>query len=115
MADKNTKDDQTAAREASLSAPAGSRLKTCKRCDHLRSMRVMPNDKALIFYCGETEAIIPGESKDGTMTFWRVPENCPRPDSEVEKSDTPQPKREWEILNYHSENRAVLTRSKAES
>jgi hypothetical protein len=32
--------------------------------------------------------------------FWRVPMGCQRPDSEVEKSDTKAPERDWVTVEH---------------
>jgi hypothetical protein len=62
----------------------------------------MKSDKTEIFYCEKTDSITPGESRKGKMTFWRIPTDCPRPETEVERSENPQPKSEWETLDYLS-------------
>jgi len=54
-------------------------------------------------YCtaaGEMDGMIvphkyDGENSPDNITFWRVPANCPRPDSEVEKNESRIPEKHW--------------------
>ncbi|MFA7329825.1 MAG: hypothetical protein WC326_02010 [Candidatus Delongbacteria bacterium] len=40
-----------------------------------------------------------GANDPDRVTLWRVPKECPRPSSEVEKRDKPLPQRDWEFID----------------
>lgn len=56
--------------------------KTCAECQNLESTLMM---RTMTFSCKETGAMVPHHCAEGQATFWRVPLNCPLPDSEVLK------------------------------
>lgn len=49
-------------------------------------------------YCSLTGNVVPQsfQSDPPLITYWRVPMNCPLPDTEVVKSETKAPVREWQ-------------------
>lgn len=66
---------------------------TCGNCKHL----VKVGSRNWIFGCERTGSVVPHSadySKD-EIIFWRVPVECPRPDSEVVKSQKQAPKKVW--------------------
>ncbi|MCH2459111.1 MAG: hypothetical protein MK186_13845 [Henriciella sp.] len=75
-------------------------MKTCRDCEHLDEME-WPNDMRL-FGCKKTGFTIPhaASSEDQQATFFRIPLECPRPDSEVEKKGDKQPHKHWQTLTW---------------
>lgn len=61
-----------------------AKLRTCARCAHLRRKDVVGMSFA---YCGQTKDVVPqyADAETGSIHFWRVPLECPRPDDEVYK------------------------------
>lgn len=72
---------------------------TCGDCVDINvtSAMYMP-----IFGCKRTGYVIPHEAvmKSEKVTFWRVPDFCPRSDDEVSKSDKLAPRSEWIIKKF---------------
>lgn len=70
---------------------------TCAGCPNLAKNRIPMN--GVVCSCAVTGFVIPHHSKAGRdaweLTYWRVPENCPLPDSEVRKSAERAPVGEW--------------------
>lgn len=78
--------------------------KTCANCPHLKNNELM---RATIFYCGQTEHIVPHASetvgKERHFTFWRIPMTCPLSNNEVQKSKTKIPQSEWVVIKHSLE------------
>ena len=76
-------------------------IRTCARCEHLRTQRL--NRGMCIVSCGRTGFVVPhaydGANDPDRATLWRVPRECPRPDTEVEMRDKPLPEKEWETID----------------
>lgn len=77
---------------------------TCGECKNLKFSNM---GGMALAYCDATdgEFIVPHKSVRGNsrtvhtnVTLWRVPEFCPRPNSEVLKSETQAPEKEWVTL-----------------
>ena len=54
-------------------------------CDALRQQFIVPHQASLEH----------GRGSDSLVTFWRVPNFCPRPDDEVLKSEEQVPATQW--------------------
>ncbi len=66
---------------------------TCGNCKNLIS-----HDTAMggnFYGCKVTGFVVPHHWDSEEAIFWRVPVNCPRPDSEVVKSETKAPRKDW--------------------
>lgn len=68
---------------------------TCHGCDNLRQQTIAMGGS--VAYCAETEAVVPHhfQSDPPEKTYWRIPTNCPLPDSEVVKSENKAPRKDW--------------------
>jgi hypothetical protein len=70
--------------------------KTCHGCSNLKYLN-MP--MSVMAGCDKLSdgnmVLVPQRFKRDTITFWRVPENCPLPDSEVKKSADKADWRDW--------------------
>jgi len=53
--------------------------------------------------CKKTDNVVPhrADYEVGIVTFWRVPMDCPRPTSEVAKSETKAKKVRWVEKKIH--------------
>ena len=71
--------------------------KTCHGCPHLKSTKVCTTP---FYSCGETGMMVPHCATTHGATFYRVPLDCPLPESEVEKSAAKQPPSEWAELTH---------------
>lgn|GEM_PF-6270806 len=76
-------------------------LRTCARCEYLRTQRLTRG--ICVVSCHRTGFVVPhaydGANDPDRVTLWRVPKECPRPSSEVEKRDKPLPQRDWEFID----------------
>lgn len=72
---------------------------TCFGCPHVDTM-AMPLGGCVV-YCTKTNAMVPQhwQSHPPRITYWRVPMNCPLPDTEVIKSAEKAPEDLWQIEN----------------
>lgn len=71
--------------------------RTCANCKNLAVNTAAMRMRTA--YCSATENIVPHKydgDKPEEFTFWRVPESCPRSDSEVEKRADRIPEKDWE-------------------
>lgn len=69
------------------------RRKTCHGCQHLKGSQIPM--RGAVFYCERTRSCVPHQWRPGQATFWRVPNGCPLPDTEVIKSDSKADQRDW--------------------
>jgi len=62
---------------------------TCGNCPHLRvgAMNWL--------FCQKIDAAIPHNYDGEEYILWRIPITCPRPDTEVSKSEMQAPKKYW--------------------
>lgn len=65
---------------------------TCAGCPNLI---IIDNISSWQAGCKATDTVVPHWMNPDAVTFWRVPEYCPLPDTEVEKRAKSQPKRKW--------------------
>jgi hypothetical protein len=71
----------------------------CAKCPHLE---IMPVVNMCVVGCGKTGAMVPARAHNRddpsgpvSITCWRVPTWCPRPESEVEKREDRAPESTW--------------------
>jgi hypothetical protein len=71
-------------------------------CGNCKEVNFDPNSRWAVAGCKLTDFVIPHycEHTEKRLTFWRVPEACPRPDSEVKKSAKQAPKKQWVIKSF---------------
>ena len=69
--------------------------KTCHGCQHLKHEPIAMG--GTVAYCGETGGVVPHHFQSDPVehTYWRVPMNCPLPDTEVLKRENKAPRRDW--------------------
>lgn len=72
---------------------------TCGNCP---KVSFDPSQKWSVVGCGETGYVIPHhcDYQQEKVTFWRVPDFCPRPSVEVTKSEEQAPNNEWVIKSF---------------
>jgi hypothetical protein len=76
---------------------------TCGGCAHLELHNLPMNRQ--IYGCKKTGAVVPQHSslddscRKRMFVFWRVPLNCPLPDTEVRKSADKAPRSEWVTID----------------
>lgn len=79
---------------------------TCGNCEHVTSTKISRMPGVSIWGCEKTGLIIPHhtELEDGveTVTFWRVPMDCPLDDTEVMKGEKKAPENDWVIKHINS-------------
>jgi len=69
---------------------------TCGNCDKL----MLPlNERYNHAGCQLTDLVVPHQNDGDKLVFWRVPESCPRSDTEVKKSKKPAAKKYWVYRN----------------
>lgn len=73
--------------------------RTCGGCNNLKRQDI--DGMGFIFGCEKTECVVPhhlhrdNPAKSWEVIFWRVPQECPLPDTKVLKSATRAPQRYW--------------------
>lgn len=74
------------------------REKTCASC---KNLQLFGSSRNGFYGCNKTGEVVPHEFNggEGWAKFWRIPMNCPRLNSEVEKSSVKIPEKEWEIIS----------------
>ena len=75
------------------------RIKTCATCPNLEYESL---GSTRVFGCRLTGEMTPHATTPGVATFWRVPTECPRPDTDVDKRETRALRCEWEELQYEN-------------
>lgn len=77
-----------------------SKEKTCGNCKYVEIV----GGRFPIIGCQKTGFVIPHhvdyQAKENQITFWRVPESCPRGDHEVHKSESKASERDWVIKSF---------------
>ena len=72
---------------------------SCGGCDSLKLVDI--DGMGFFFGCAKTECVIPhhlhrdNPSESWEVIFWRIPLECPLPDSEVVKSADRAPQKHW--------------------
>lgn len=72
---------------------------TCGGCEQLK--RIDIDGMGIVFGCRKTECVVPqhvhrdSPDKRWEVIFWRVPLECPLPDSQVVKSAQKAPQKYW--------------------
>lgn len=78
----------------------------CGNCPHLD---VQPIANMCVVGCGKTGKMVPHQADNGplgkgpiTITCWRIPMNCPRPDTDVENRspDNTPSKTTWTTFEW---------------
>ena len=72
--------------------------KTCGHCPHLITRQVDAKTDWYLYGCGAVDRafMVPHKAVQGEpVIFWRVPLNCPRPSTEVDKSDQQADPNDW--------------------
>lgn len=73
------------------------RRETCFGCKNLAKQKIAMG--GCVAYCAVDNSIVPQhfQSNPPEITYWRIPLDCPLPDSEVKKSETKANKKKWVI------------------
>lgn len=74
-------------------------LKTCAKCPALTCKQLR---SARVYGCSHTDTIVPHSTDSEKAVFWRIPLECPLPDSEVHKAETRVDEQEWETVLHGS-------------
>jgi hypothetical protein len=72
---------------------------TCGNCEEIKFDK---NSRWAVAGCKLTDLVIPHfcEHDKKRLTFWRIPNDCPRPDTEVKKSERQARQNQWVIKKF---------------